>query len=97
VRADVARNKHRHHHHARTLLRVALPVLAEVAPVPAALLAFADGAAGIHHAFRVHKLAQGMKGTAEARHILDEIEGRIDQLDGDRAEALLELLMADYK
>jgi hypothetical protein len=97
VRADVARNKHRHHHHARTLLRVALPVLAEVAPVPAALLAFGDGAVGIHHAFKVHRLAREMEGTAEARRMLDEIEGRIDQLDGDRAEALLELLMADYK
>ena len=96
VRGDVARNKHKHHHHAKTLLRIALPILAEVAPVPIAILAFAEGAAGIHHAWRVHKLAARMEGTAEAQQILGEIEDRIDQLDGERAEALLELLMRDY-
>lgn len=97
VRQDVARNKHRHHHHARTLLRIALPILAEVAPIPAAVLAFSDGAAGIHHAWRVHKLARELDGDAEARQILEELEQRIDQLDGERAEALLELLMRDYR
>jgi len=97
VRAEVARGKHRQPRHTRELLRIALPVLAEVAPIPAALLAFADGATGIHHAFKVHKLAKEMKGTVEARQILNEIEGRIDQLDGERAEALLELLVADYR
>jgi hypothetical protein len=96
IREDVAENKHRNHHHARALLRVALPILAEVAPVPAAVLAFADGAAGIHHAFRVHKLARQLEGTEEARRILDEIHGKIDELPPERAEALVELLVRDY-
>jgi len=74
-----------------------LPVLAEVAPVPAVMLAFADGAAGIHHTFKIHRLAREMKGTNEARRMLDELEGRIDELDGDRAAALLELLVSEYK
>jgi len=97
VLTDVARRKHRQPQHARKLLRIVLPVLSEVAPIPAAILAFADGAAGIQHAFKVHKLAQELRGTAEARRILDEIEGRIDQLDNERAEALLELLLAEYR
>jgi hypothetical protein len=98
VREDVERDRHKHnHHHARTLLRIALPILAEVAPVPVAILAFADGAAGIHHAWRVHKLAAEMQGTDEARQILDEIHDRIDELDADRAEALLELLVQQYR
>jgi len=97
LREDVARNQHRHHHHARALLRVALPVLAEVAPVPAALLAFGDGAAGIHHAFRVHRLARTMDGDAEARRILHDLHQRIDSMPGDRAEALVELLARDYR
>jgi len=97
VHADVVRNKHRHKGHARQLLRIALPVLAEVAPIPAAMLAFGDGAAGIHHALKIHKLAAGMKDTEEARQILNDVESRIDQLDDDRAEALLELLVAEYK
>ncbi len=97
VRADVERNRHHQHHHARELLRIALPVLAEVAPVPAAMLAFSDGAAGIHHAFKVHRLANDMRDTEEARRILGEIESRIDTLDADRAQALIELLVSDYR
>ena len=97
IRQDVSQNKHHHHHHAKSLLRVALPIFAEVAPIPAAVLMFADGAVGIHHAFRVHRLAREMEGTGEARQILDEIEGQIDTLDGDHAAALLEMLMNEYR
>ena len=97
IRQDVNQNKHHHHHHAKSLLRAALPIFAEVAPIPAAVLMFADGAVGIHHAFRVHRLAREMEGTGEARQILDEIEGKIDTLDGDHAAALLEMLMNEYR
>ena len=45
----------------------------------------------------MHQLANQMKGTQEARQILDEVESRIDQLDPDRAEALIELLMNEYR
>ncbi len=96
VREDVARNRHRDHHHARTLLRVALPILAEVAPVPAAIVLFAQGAADIHHAFRVRNLSKQLEGTEEARRILDEIHERIDTMDPARAEALIEVLARDY-
>ncbi len=97
VREDVRRGRHRDSRHAHQLLRVALPVLAEVAPIPAAILMFAEGAAGIHHTFRVHRLAREMEGELEAREILEEIESRIDHLEPERAEALLELLVADYR
>ena len=97
VHRDVRQNKHHHHHHARSLLRLALPVLAELAPIPAAVLMFADGAVGIHHAFLVHRLARGMDGTGKAREILDEIESRLDTLDGDHTAALIEMLMDEYR
>jgi len=97
IRRDVAENKHRHHHHARALLRVALPILAEVAPVPAAILMFSEGMVGIHHAFRIEKLVRQMSGTHEARQILNEIHGRIDALTPDEAEALVELLAREYR
>ena len=97
IRRDVSQNKHHHHHHAKTLLRATLPILAEVAPIPAVALMFADGAVGIHHAFRIHRLAREMEGTEEARQILDEIEAKIDTLDGDHAAALLEMLMNEYR
>lgn len=96
IREDVSQNRHRGHHHAKALLRAALPILAEVAPVPAAVLMFAHGAAGIHHAFRVHRLVREMEGSHEAREILDEIHARVDQLNPDRAEALIEILMSEY-
>jgi hypothetical protein len=96
IREDVARDQHRNHLHARQLLRVALPVLAEVMPVPAAIILFTEGAVGIHHAFRAHRLAREMEGSEDARKILAEVHDRIDQLDPARAEALIELLMREY-
>ena len=97
IREDIARDRHRNHQHARQLLRIALPVLAEVMPVPAAILLFAEGAVGIHHAFRAHRLAREMEGSEDARKILAEMHDRIDQLDPARAEALIELLMREYQ
>ena len=97
IQDDVARNSHLHHLHARALLKAALPVLAEVMPVPAAIILFAEGAAGIHHAFRAHRLAREMEGSEDARKILAEVHDRIDQLEPGRAEALIELLMREYQ
>ena len=93
---DVAQNKHRHHHHASALLRAALPIVAEIAPIPAAVLMFADGAIGIHHTFKIHRLAREMEGSNDARQILAEVHARIDRLSPDEAEALIELLLRDY-
>jgi hypothetical protein len=97
IREDVVRNKHRNHHHARALLRMTLPVLAEVMPVSAAVILFAEGAVGIHHAFRAHRLARELAGTDEARKILAEVHDRIDQMEPDKAEALVELLVREYQ
>jgi hypothetical protein len=97
IKADVARDQHRHHLHARALLKASLPILAEVMPVPAAIILFAEGAAGIHHAFRAHRLARELEGSEDARKILAEVHDRIDQLDPAKAEALIELLMREYQ
>jgi hypothetical protein len=96
IRRDVAEDKHRDHRHAKTLLRIALPILAEVAPVPAAVLMFAEGAVSIRHAFRVHKLAHELEGSEQAREILSDIHAQVDQLDDDHAEALIDLLVKEY-
>jgi hypothetical protein len=65
--------------------------------VPAAILMFAEGAAGIHHAYRIDRLAQEMAGSEEARKVLSEVHDNIDRLEPDRAEALVELLMQEYR
>jgi hypothetical protein len=96
IRQDVARDEHRNHVHARQLLRIALPILAEVMPVPAAVILFTEGAVGIHHAFRAHRLARELEGSEDARKILSEVHDKIDQLEPARAEALIELLMREY-
>jgi hypothetical protein len=96
IRRDVAANTHRHHGQAKALLRAALPVLAEIAPIPAAVVMFAEGAAGLRHAFRIHKLTRELEGSDAARQILDEVHARVDELDQDRAQALIELLVKEY-
>ena len=93
IREDVVRNKHRQHQHARALLRMALPILAEVTPVSAAVILFAEGAVGIHHAFRAHRLARELAGHEDARRILAEVHDQIDHMEPAKAEALIELLV----
>jgi len=83
-------------HRARALLRMALPVLAEVAPVPAAIILFAEGAAGINHAFRVGALTDEINADAEARKVLEDMHAEIDRLDSAKAEALVRLLSEEY-
>ena len=78
---------------ARTLLKIAVPIYAEIVPIPAAAFAFAHGLAGIHHACTVHTLADKQKGVVQARLILEEAYDQIDHLDDGRAEVLLGLLM----
>lgn len=97
VRGDVAQSKHRDHRQAKALLGVVLLVLAEVQPVSAAVLLFAHGIAGIHHAFRAHRLVRKLEGSDEARQMLNEIHDQVDRLDPKHAEAIIELLMREYR
>jgi hypothetical protein len=96
LRSDVSADRHHDHRHAQSLHRIALPIMAEIAPVPVALLLFAEGAVSIHHAFRIDRLARELEGSEEAREILEEVHARVDHLDPDRAEALVELLVTQY-
>lgn len=96
IGADVAANKHRNGTHAKALLKLAMPILAEVAPIPVALYLFAQGLVGIHHIYRAHRLADEVANSAEARPILDEIQAKIDTLDPDKAQELVELLAREY-
>jgi len=97
IREDVKRDRHHDHRHAKMLLRIAIPVLAEVAPVPAAIILFAHGAVAMHHAYRAHQLANEVAGSDEARLILDEIHDTIDDLEPEKARVLIEQLMHEYE
>ena len=72
-------------------------MLAEAAPVPAALLLFATGAAGIHHSFRVHQMMGELQDSHHAQQMLKEIHDQVDGLPPAEAQALLELLLAEYR
>jgi len=93
--AEVRAGDHRRDARARTLLRIVLPILAELAPVPAAIVLFAGGAVDIHHAFKVHRLARRLAGDDEARQLLADVEAQLDSMGPERAQALLELLFRD--
>ena len=82
---------------ARTAAKGLLLLLAETSPVTAALLLFAQGASGIYHAHRAHRLAQDLSRTDDARHMLADLQQRIDQLPAEQARQVLEVLRAGYK
>lgn len=97
LRREVAERRHHDARHAHGLLRAILIVLADVAPGPAAVLLFAHGAAGIHHAFRVHQLSRSLGEREHASRVLHEVHERVDRLETDEAAALVELLLAEYR
>jgi len=93
IRRDAAVSRAEGHEHARMLLQALLLVLAEIAPVPAAVLLFGTGAAGIHHAFRAHRIARREAEVAEARQVVREIHDRVDRLGEEETRALLDELL----
>lgn len=67
-----------------------------VAPIPAVLALFAEGALGIHHAVAVHRLARKAEGDDAALELLDDLRGSIDGLEPKQARHLVELLRRTY-
>jgi hypothetical protein len=92
----VRANRHRHRDHNGALLGSLLLVLGEIAPVPAALLLFARGAAGIHHTWRVQRVARDLSRRDDARDVLRDIHRRIDQFPPEEREAMIELLLEHH-
>ena len=97
IRHDVEQRKHRDQTHAKSLLRGLLVVLAEVEPVSAAVFLFANGVMGIHHANRMHRMARDLEGSEEARKMLSDLRERVDHIDPEHAEAMVELLAREYR
>ncbi len=58
---------------ARESLKTLLWITADLAPVPLSILLFAKGLAGVHHLYRVHRLARGVANPDAARDIIDEV------------------------
>ena len=60
-------------------------------------LHFFDGFRTSHEVTKIHRLSEELEGSVDARRILDEVHDRVNTLDPDHAEALIELLMAEYR
>ena len=71
-------------------MRRILPILT------AAVLLFAEGIAGIHHAHHIHKLARNIGSDLDASRIVQEIHDKVDALPPERSREVLEVLLAEY-
>ncbi|MBU0640123.1 MAG: hypothetical protein KKB50_14755 [Planctomycetes bacterium] len=93
LRAEVAAKRHLDNAYVREMLTTLLWVAADLVPVSAAIMLFAKGITGIHHVHRVHRLARNAAGQEEARQILAEVRGKVDQLSPEQARRVIESLL----
>jgi hypothetical protein len=93
----VARMEHHNAQFARETLKTLLWSLADVAPVPAAVLLFAKGAASIHHLYRVQRLAQGINDHHTAKAIIGEVAATVDAMTADQARGTIDALMEQHQ
>jgi hypothetical protein len=84
-------------HALRTVLKGLLLALMDASPVPAAMLLFGGGVAGVYQAYRAHRIARDVSQSTEARHIIAEVHDEVDQLPPEQARYVLELLTNHYK
>ena len=94
---ETARARPRDDHHlARAALKGLLGAAIAVAPVPAALVLFGEGALAIHHVTEARRLLREAEGDPVARAMLGDLQARIDALDPAEAQHLIELLVHEY-
>lgn len=84
------------HHVSRAALAGLLGAAAAVAPIPAALALFGEGALAIHHSTRAHRLLREAEGDPAARRMLAEVQGRLEGLDPEQTRHLVQLLVEAY-
>lgn len=84
-------------HVARAAVKSLLWILADLLPVPLALLLFAKGLVSIHHVYAAHRLARGEGSTADARRLVASAERRLDAMPLDRVSGLLDWLTRRFR
>jgi len=94
--ANIQSGKHLEDEYAKPILRMLLAVLADVSPIPAALLLFGEGVAAIYHVHRMHELARELDRDEDARTVVAEVSRKIDELPPQSASEVTELLMQHY-
>ena len=79
------------------MANILLGALMEIAPIPAVMVLFAEGALGLYHARRMHKLAADGGDKDEARRLLRDLPAAIENLPPDHTRRIIEKLLAIYK
>jgi hypothetical protein len=74
-------------------LKSSLLMLAEVMPIPVAIMLFAHGAVGAHHMYRAHRLSQNQGDAIDAKQIINEMRARVEDMDSSEIRAHLERLV----
>lgn len=92
----VADKKHHNKAVATAATVAVLGILAGLAPVPTALLLFADGLCGIHHVYAAHRLAHAKANPGDADLILAETRHRIENDPNVDAGKILERLVGHH-
>jgi hypothetical protein len=82
---------------ARDMLYSLLWVLADLSPVPASIVLFGKGVAGIHHLYRVHRLARGEDDAHGAREIIRRSLPNVESLSAEEAHRVFDGLTEQYE
>jgi len=75
------------------VLKMLLPLLADVSPISAALILFTSGVSGIYQVYRAHKAVEEVENDADARLMLADIQSRLDHMPVDQARKVLQVLL----
>jgi hypothetical protein len=96
VLADRREKKHHDKRYVKTMLKTLVKGLAVLDPFTAAVVLFGEGVVGIHHAWRMHRVAHGARDEHATRAVLEEIQGKIEALPSGQAKVLIDKLLAEY-
>lgn len=81
---------------ANEALKTLLWLLADLSPVPASIMLFTKGIAGIHHLYCVHRLARGAQDVHGAKLIIGEVAKSADRMPADAARETVEIIVGHY-
>lgn len=92
-----ASRKHDKLEYASPMLAGLLNVVSMIDPVLGATVMFAQGVAGIHHLFRIHRISRNLGDDGDAHRVLDEAQANLDRLPPERARQVVDVLLEQLR
>jgi len=93
----LATNHNGDSHFTTEMLKTLLWVSLDLSPIPTSILLFGKGLAGVHHLYRVHRLARGSDEQDEAKQILEEMIAKVQTLPAEQTQAAVKTLLQHYR